>query len=193
LKDYFEENFEIVRKSLKSVDNDTFDRLCDDCVGALRNERKIIVTGLGKNVPICEKFAGMMWSLGLNAAFMHTNTAMHGDLGMIQEKDVVIVLSKSGETVESVYLMEHLRNRDITDWTITFNSQSSLARAASNSLSLALEKEGDPWNIVPNNSTTAYLILLQTLVLNICDKMDVKLADFKKNHPGGHIGKVLEK
>ena len=193
MKDYFEENFEIVRKSLKSVDNDTFDRLCDDCVGALRNERKIIVTGLGKNVPICEKFAGMMWSLGLNAAFMHTNTAMHGDLGMIQEKDVVIVLSKSGETVESVYLMEHLRNRDITDWTITFNSQSSLARAASNSLSLALEKEGDPWNIVPNNSTTAYLILLQTLVLNICDKMDVKLADFKKNHPGGHIGKVLEK
>jgi len=193
LKDYFEENFEIVRKSLKSVDNGTFDRLCSNCVSALKSEGKIIVTGLGKNVPICEKFAGMMWSLGLNAAFMHTNTAMHGDLGMIQEGDVVIVLSKSGETMESVYLMEHLKNRDITDWAITFNSQSSLSRAASNSLSLALEKEGDPWNIVPNNSTTAYLILLQTLVLNICDKMDVELADFKKNHPGGHIGKVLEK
>lgn len=188
---YFSELVKSVNGALESVDSKMFDKLVKDCTETLSSGHKIIASGLGKNVPICEKFVGTMLSLGKSAFFLHTNSAVHGDIGMVQDGDLVIILTKSGETAESVYLYHQLKQRDVTLWLLSFEQESTLARAMENSLILELDHEGDMWNIMPNNSTTLNLIILQSVAMQIARDMNISLDDFKRNHPGGHIGKVL--
>ena len=154
---------------------------------------KIIVSGLGKNVPICEKFVGSMVSLGMEAYFLHTNSAVHGDMGIVKDGDMVILLTKSGETSESVYLARLLGERNVNMWLLTFVKDSTLTRLIPNSIVLDMEHEGDLWNIMPNNSTTLNLIVLQGLAMQIAEARNMQLEDFRRNHPGGHIGEVLMK
>lgn len=189
---YFEENLEIIKKSVTSLDLEKFEKLVSDSISAIENGNKIIVSGLGKNVPVCDKFVGTMNSLGQAAAFMNTNSAVHGDLGVVHDGDIVIVLTKSGATAESVYLVDLLEKRDCSIWLLTFEKKSVLVERLSNVISLHLEGEGDEWNIVPNNSTTVNLIVLQGLAMEIARRRGVSLSDFKKNHPGGHIGEQLK-
>lgn len=187
----FENLIRILTDSLNSVDEAVFQQLVDDCVAAFNRGNKIVLSGLGKNVPVCEKFVGTMMSLGLDANFMHTNTAAHGDIGMIHDGDIVIILTKSGATAESVYLHNLLKERNCTEWLLTFAKESLLGKEIDKTLVVELEHEGDRWNIVPNNSTTLNLIVLQMLAMQICEEMDIPLSQFKKNHPGGHIGEIL--
>lgn len=189
---YFQDIIKTVGDSVASLDTAAFDRLVEKCVIALSNGNKIIVSGLGKNVPVCDKFVGTMNSLGQNAAFMNTNSAVHGDIGMVHPGDVVIVLTKSGETVESIYLTELLQKRGTEIWLLTFRKESTLTHKIPNHLILDLENEGDQWDIVPNNSTTVNLIILQGLAMEIVRRQGVTLQDFKKNHPGGYIGEQLK-
>ena len=167
--------------------------LVSDCEQTLRNGNKIIATGLGKNVPICDKFVGTMLSLGLNAGFLHSNTAVHGDMGMVHSGDLVIVLTKSGATAESVYLVDLLKQRKgVKLWLLSFNEHSVLADSMDNKLIIKLEHEGDLWNIVPNNSTTLNLIVLQAVAMELSKRLELSLEDdFKPNHPGGAIGVTL--
>ena len=192
MKEYFADIMSTLQNSLSSLDEEQFTKLVNDCTEAIGEGGKVIVSGLGKNVPVCDKFVGTMVSLGQNACFMNTNSAAHGDLGMVMPGDVVIILTKSGETAESVYLAKHLLERDCKLWLLTFREQSTMRRMLPNSLVLKLENEGDHWDIVPNNSTTVNLIVLQGLALHIAKKRGVTLDDFKKNHPGGFIGEQLK-
>lgn len=189
---YFENMLETIAKSINSMDLAVFDQLVEECVNTLNRGGKIILSGLGKNVPVCDKFVGTMNSLGQNAAFMNTNSAVHGDIGIVQDNDLVIVLTKSGETVESVYLTSLLKQRNADIWLLSFCPESTLTRAIGKCLILDLADEGDQWNIVPNNSTTVNLIVLQGLAMEITKRRGVTLQDFKKNHPGGFIGEQLK-
>ena len=189
---YFEKQLHEIEHSIQSLDQKAFTRLVDEAVDALGKGHKIIVSGLGKNVPICEKFVGSMVSLGLDAYFLHTNSAVHGDLGLVKDGDLVIILTKSGETSESIYLAELLKERRVERWLLTFEEKSTLAREIPNHIVLELNHEGDLWNIMPNNSTTLNLIVLQGLAMMIAKKMDLDIGQFKRNHPGGHIGEVLK-
>lgn len=188
---YFERQLKEFEKSIHSMDMELFDRWVNKSVKTLENGHKIIVSGLGKNVPVCEKFVGSMQSLGLDAYYLNTNSATHGDMGVVKDGDMVILLTKSGETAESIYLEQLLRNRKIDMWLLTFCKDSTLTRAIPNSVVLDLEHEGDLWNIMPNNSTTLNLIVLQGLAMQIASKLGLTLDDFKKNHPGGAIGVKL--
>lgn len=94
----------------------------------MREGRRIIVSGLGKNVPICEKFVGSMVSMGLDAGFLHTNSAVHGDMGIVRAGDLVIILSKSGETEESVYLTRLLQRREGVRLSLLTFAEQSTAR-----------------------------------------------------------------
>ena len=109
----------------------------------------------------------------------------------MKDKDMVIILTKSGETLESVYLVRLLKERDIRLWLITFCGESTLAREIPDSIVLNLIHEGDLWNIMPNNSTTLNLMLLQGLAMMIAKKKKLGIEQFKRNHPGGHIGEIL--
>lgn len=189
---YFDSLLRIISSAIEDLDEIAFNRLVKDSVSTFRQGNKIVVSGLGKNVSICDKFVGSMVSLGLNACFLHTNSAIHGDMGVVKDGDLVIILTKSGETSESIYLTRLLKQRKINLWLMSFETESTLAREIENKLIIHMEHEGDMWNIMPNNSTTLNLMILQALVMQVAEKLDLKIENFKRNHPGGHIGEVLK-
>lgn len=189
---YFEKQLQEIDDSIHSIDEEAFARLVREASKTLETGHKVVVSGLGKNVPICEKFVGSMVSLGLNACFLHTNSAVHGDMGVVKDGDLVILLTKSGETQESVYLARLLQERDVDLWLLSFEEKSTLAEMIPNRLILKLSHEGDLWNIMPNNSTTLNLIVLQGLAMQVAKERELTVEDFRRNHPGGHIGQVLK-
>lgn len=188
---YFEKQLAELNHAICSLNETEFIRCVDEATETLNTGQKIVASGLGKNVPICEKFVGSMISMGLDAYFLHTNSAIHGDMGLVKDGDMVIILTKSGETSESIYLTELLKKRKVNIWLLTFSANSSLAKMISNKIILNLKHEGDLWNIIPNNSTTVNLIILQGLAMMIAQKKKLGIEQFKRNHPGGHIGDLL--
>lgn len=190
---YFGQNMLWIENALKSISDTQMDALISDCEKNLRTGRRIIVSGLGKNFPICEKFVGTMVSMGLDVSFMHTNSAVHGDMGIVRAGDLVIILSKSGETEESIYLTRLLQRRSgVHLRLLTFKNHGTLADMIQKKLVIHLENEGDLWNILPNNSTTLNLIVLQTIAIELACRLQFDLErDFKPNHPGGAIGRRL--
>lgn len=188
---YFENILETITRSVHSLDSSRFEQLVTETMEAIEAGHKVIVSGLGKNVPVCDKFVGTMHSLGQPASYMNTNSAVHGDIGMVKEGDLVILLTKSGETEESVYLTKLLKQRGCNLWLLSFEARSTLVREIGKCIILKLEHEGDLWNVVPNNSTIVNLMILQGLAIEVTKRRGVTLDDFKKNHPGGHIGEML--
>ena len=190
-QEYYADIISSLTKSFNTLDEQKFTQLLDECEIVIHNGGKIVVSGLGKNVPICEKFVGMMNSLGLNSAFLNTNSAMHGDLGVVKENDIILILTKSGSTAESILLFEYIKEWKNEEWLLSFNEGGVLGKKMQNKLLLSLEEEGDPWNIIPNNSSSCYLIFLQGLALYLAERLGIRLDDFKRNHPGGAIGEQL--
>ena len=191
MNSYFEKELKEIKASIHSLNEVVFEHWVEEGVQTINTGHKIIVSGLGKNVPICEKFVGSMVSVGMDAAFLHTNSAVHGDMGIVKDGDMVIILTKSGETSESIYLARHLKKRRVNIWLLTFEAESTLTREISNCVILKLEDEGDMWNIMPNNSTTINLIIRQGLCMQKEKRRGIQIEEFRRNHPGGHIGEVL--
>lgn len=189
--EYYKDVITTIEDAIESIPVDVYEQLITESVEVLNHGGKIIASGLGKNVPICEKFVGTLNSLGIDARFLHTNTAVHGDLGMVGKKDIVYLLSKGGNTHETVALAEHLKVRGTDTWLMTFTEQCKSAEVVDKRLIMHLINEGDEWDIVPNNSTTVYLIVLQGIALEIASRLGVTLDDFRVNHPGGGIGARL--
>ena len=132
-----------------------------------------------------------MNSYGLPASFLHTNTAVHGDLGIVKDEDVVILLSKSGNTAETLVLCHHLQKRNCDTWSLSCNEKAKSYDLTHESLYINLEHEGDQWDIVPNNSTTVFLIILQGLAIELANRFNISRESFALNHPGGNIGERL--
>jgi len=189
--EHFEKTLEIINNAVRSIREDEFNALKRDCLDVLKLGGKIVASGLGKNVPICEKFVGTLNSIGIPAAFMHTNSAVHGDLGIVRSGDLVILLTKSGETSDSIHLLNLLKERGCKLWLLSFSRGSSLYREISNRLIVELEHEGDEWNILPNNSTVLNLIVLQELAMQIAKERRISIDELRLNHPGGAIGVQL--
>ncbi len=189
--DCFENTLRIINDAVRSIREEEFDALLKDCLETLENGGKVVASGLGKNVPVCEKFVGTMNSVGIPAAFMHTNSAVHGDLGLVRPGDLVIILTKSGETIESVQLAKLLKKRDCKLWLLSFNRDSLLYREIDKRLIIELEHEGDEWNTLPNNSTLMNLLVLQELAMMIIKEKNVSIDELRQNHPGGAIGVQL--
>ncbi len=189
--DYYKDVLKTIEDSLESIPVELYEQIINECVETLRNGGKIIASGLGKNVPICEKFVGTLNSLGIDARFLHTNTAVHGDLGMVGKKDIVFLLTKGGNTSETVDLGTHLNERGTNTWLMSFYGEGKAGKVVEKKFIMHLINEGDEWDIVPNNSTTVYLIVLQGIAIEIGKRLGVTLDDFRVNHPGGGIGARL--
>ena len=188
---YYASVLETIKDAIESIPEDQYEQIIDECVETIKNGGKIIASGLGKNVPICEKFVGTLNSLGIDARFLHTNTAVHGDLGMVSGKDIVFLLTKGGNTTETVVLGEHLKNRGTNTWLLSFYGDGRASKVVDKKMIMHLIDEGDEWDIIPNNSTTIYLIVLQGIALEVAKRLGVTLDEFRKNHPGGGIGARL--
>lgn len=152
---------------------------------------RVIVTGIGKSANIANKIVATLNSTGTPAVFMHAADAIHGDLGNIQKDDVVICLSKSGNTPEIKVLIPLIKNYGNKIIAITGNIDSYLGKNADFTLNAYVEKEADPNNLAPTCSTTAQLVLGDALAVCLLELNGFSSSDFAKYHPGGALGKKL--
>ncbi|WBX74553.1 KpsF/GutQ family sugar-phosphate isomerase [Tenacibaculum pacificus] len=163
-----------------------------DAVNFIFNSKgRVIVTGIGKSANIANKMVATFNSTGTPAAFMHAADAIHGDLGSVQKDDVVICLSKSGNTPEIKVLVPLIKSANNKIIAITGNPESFLATNADFLLNSYVQKEACPNNLAPTTSTTAQLVLGDALAVCLLDLRGFTSSDFAKYHPGGALGKRL--
>ena len=175
-------------EGLKGGLNQSFVDACEAC----RNcKGKIIVMGLGKSGHIADKMAATFASTGTPAFFIHPSEAIHGDLGMIDKEDVVLILSYSGETEEIVSLIPIIKNMGITIIALTGNKKSKLSKEATINLNVEVKEEACPMNLAPTASTTAALAMGDAIAVALLEKKGFTKEDFAKSHPGGYLGKKL--
>lgn len=162
------------------------------CVEHLKNSKgRIVATGVGKSAQIARKIVGTLNSTGTPSLFMHAADAIHGDIGIIQDDDIVLCLSKSGDTSEIKVLVPLIKNRGNTIVAITGNMQSYLAKQADYVLNATVEKEACPNNLAPTSSTTAQLVMGDALAMCLLACKGFTPHDFARLHPGGSLGKRL--
>lgn len=157
----------------------------------LKANGRVIVTGIGKSANIATKIVATLNSTGTPAIFMHAADAIHGDLGNVQENDVVICLSKSGNTPEIKVLVPLIKNYGNKIIAITGNIASFLGKNADFTLNTFVEKEACPNNLAPTTSTTAQLVMGDALAVCLQELRGFSSKDFAKYHPGGALGKRL--
>jgi arabinose-5-phosphate isomerase len=163
-----------------------FKRAVDLIVGC---SGRVVWTGMGKSGIICRKLAATMSSTGTPSLFLHPAEAIHGDLGMVTEEDLVIAISNSGSTDEILRLLEILRRQGIKLIAATSYPDSPLARAADLHLDLGVRNEACPLNLAPTASTTASLALGDALALTVAVRKGFREEDFARFHPGGKLGR----
>lgn len=154
-------------------------------------QARVVITGIGKSGIIAQKIVSTFNSTGTPALFMHAADAIHGDLGMIQKNDVVIIVSKSGETPEIKLLVPFIKNFGNTVIAITGNLQGYLAQQANFVIDATVQQEACPNNLAPTTSTTAQLVMGDALAIELMNLKGFNTIDFAKYHPGGNLGKRL--
>lgn len=157
----------------------------------LQSKGRVVITGIGKSAIIAQKMVATMNSTGTPAIFMHAADAIHGDLGMIQPSDVVICISKSGNTPEIKVLVPLLKRENNPLIAITANKESFLATQSDYVLYAYTEREACPNNLAPTTSTTSQLVIGDALAVALMQVKQFGSADFAKYHPGGALGKRL--
>ncbi len=171
------------------------DLLTDDFVKTteiiFNSKGRLVVTGIGKSAIIAQKIVATMNSTGTPSLFLHASEAIHGDLGMVQPEDVVICISKSGNSPEIKVLVPIVKHFGNTLIAITGNTTSFLAKGADFILDTTIETESCPNNLAPTNSTTAQLVMGDALAVCLMELREFNPQDFAKYHPGGALGKKL--
>ena len=169
--------------------------LTDDfakCVKMIHQSKgRLVVTGIGKSAIIAQKIVATLNSTGTPSLFLHASEAVHGDLGMVQPNDIVICISKSGNSPEIKILVPILNRFGNTLIAMTGNLTSFLAKNAQYILDTTVEKEACPNNLAPTNSTTAQLVMGDCIAVCLMELKEFKNEDFAKYHPGGALGKKL--
>ena len=157
----------------------------------LNSKGRVIVTGIGKSANIATKIVATLNSTGTPSIFMHAADAIHGDLGIVQKDDVVICISKSGNTPEVKVLVPLIKNSHNKIIALTGNKDSYLAKNADFVLNAYVEHEACPNNLAPTTSTTAQLVIGDALAVCLLEMREFTSKDFAKYHPGGTLGKRL--
>jgi arabinose-5-phosphate isomerase len=163
-----------------------------DAVNIIYNSKsRLVVTGIGKSAIIAQKIVATMNSTGTPSSFLHASEAIHGDLGMVQKDDVVICISKSGNSPEIKILVPIINRFGNKLIAITGNLTSFLAQNSDFVLDTTVDAESCPLNLAPTNSTTAQLVIGDALAICLMEMRNFKPKDFAKYHPGGALGKKL--
>jgi arabinose-5-phosphate isomerase len=173
---------------LSTMINDEFVKAIDalyHCKG------RIVISGIGKSAIIAQKIVATLNSTGTPSIFLHAADAIHGDLGMVQQQDVVIIISKSGESPEIKVLVPLIKNFNNTLIAIVGNTTSFLAKYSDYVFNTTVEQEACPNNLAPTTSTTAQLVMGDVIAICLMKKKGFNVSDFAKLHPGGALGKKL--
>ncbi len=156
-----------------------------------KSKGKIFVSGIGKSGHIASKIASTLSSVGSPSFFIHPSEANHGDLGMLEKKDCIILISNSGETLELINLILYCKKLKIPIISITSNRNSTLAKESSLNLLIPKNIEACPLELAPTSSTTSALALGDAIAVTLLKKRGFTEKDFKALHPGGKLGQIL--
>lgn len=182
-----ETELEMIHTLLDRIDK----QFSQACQYLLNTEGRIIVMGMGKSGHIAKKIAATFASTGSPAFFIHPGEAKHGDFGMITAKDVVLILSNSGETEEVLAILPFIKHRGLPLITLTGNPNSTLAKTATVNIDVSVKKEACPLGLAPTASTTAALVMGDALAISLLQKRGFTAEDFAMSHPGGSLGRRL--
>lgn len=188
------EVFEVEVRELQGLSARLGQTFCD-AVGvileAVAAGRKVLVLGVGKSGNIGRKIAATLTSTGTPAIVLHSVDALHGDLGIVSEGDVALMLSYSGETDELLNILPALKRFAIKIIAVTGNTRSTLAGSSDVVIDVSVEREACPFNLAPTSSSTAMLVLGDALAMTLLDGRGFNEKDFARYHPGGSIGRNL--
>ena len=173
---------------LSALINEDFEKaatVINDCKG------RLVISGIGKSAIVAQKIVATLNSTGSPSIFLHAADAIHGDIGMVQQQDVVMIISKSGDSPEIKVLLPLLKNFKNTIVAICGNMQSYLAKCADIVLNTTVSEEACPNNLAPTSSTTAQMVMGDALAICLMEMKGFGSEDFAKLHPGGTLGKKL--
>ena len=186
--------FDIELAALKAVRaqlDASFDGAVDTIADALAQRGKIVVVGIGKSGNIGQKIAATLTSTGSTSVVLNSVDALHGDLGIVNDGDVVLALSYSGESEELLNLLPALKRFSVKIISFTGNLKSSLARHSDMALNVKVPREACPFNLAPTASTTAMLVMGDALAMAVLLARGFKQSDYAKRHPSGAIGRAM--
>jgi len=188
------EVLEIEIEGIKKVKADMdggFTEAVDAILSVVKNGGKVVVAGVGKNWHIGNKMAATFTSTGTPAVAMHPIEAMHGDFGIVSERDILLAMSYSGASDELLALLQPVKRKGVKIIAMTGEPDSPLAEHSDIIISVKIEQEACPFNMAPTTSTTATLALGDALAMVLLEARGFKLEDYAKLHPGGAIGRTL--
>ena len=163
----------------------------DACQTILSCQGKVIFIGMGKSGHIAKKIAATLASTGTPSFYVHPGEAGHGDLGMVNDKDVVIIISYSGESDEIITLLPSIKRLDISIISLTGNSSSTIAEESDVHLDVSVDHEACPHNLTPTSSTTVALVMGDAIAITLLNARGFTPEDFAKSHPSGALGRRL--
>ncbi len=192
--DSVEKGREVVRieaEAVRALENKLDGAFADAVELIARTEGRVVITGMGKSGLIARKIVATMNSTGTPAIYLHPSDAVHGDLGMVRPEDVVICISKSGDTEEVVQLLPMFKRIGVPVISIIGNKNSKLGRESDFVLDAGVEQEACPYDLAPTASTTAALVMGDALAITLLDRNHFTEEKFAFYHPGGNLGKRL--
>jgi arabinose-5-phosphate isomerase len=178
-------------KKVRAQLDGSFSAAVESTVETLRRRGKIIVVGIGKSGNIGQKIAATLTSTGSTSVVLNSVDALHGDLGIINDGDLILALSYSGESEELLNLLPAIKRFSVKIISITGNSKSALASHSDVVLNVRVPKEACPFNLAPTASTTASLVMGDALAMAVLQARGFKQSDFARYHPSGAIGRAL--
>ena len=173
---------------LKDSINETFN---DACQLMLSCKGKVILVGMGKSGHIAKKIAATLASTGTPSFYVHPGEAGHGDLGMVNDKDVVMIISYSGESDEILTLIPTIKRLDISVISMTGDASSTIAKESDIHLDVSVDQEACPHNLTPTSSTTVALVMGDAIAITLLNARGFTPEDFAKSHPSGALGRRL--
>lgn len=178
-------------KGVRALLDESFNHAVELVIETLRRRGKMVVVGIGKSGNIGRKIAATLTSTGSTSVVLNSVDALHGDLGIVNDGDLILALSYSGESDELLNLMPALKRFSVKIITITGAPKSSLARYSDVVLNVKVSKEACPFNLAPTSSTTATLVMGDALAMSILQARGFKEKDFARRHPAGAIGRAM--
>ena len=182
---------EIESNAVKSLSNQIKSDFEDLCSNILNARGKLILMGIGKSGHIAQKISATLSSTGTASFFIHPTEAAHGDLGMVDKEDSILILSNSGETKEIIEILPALKRSTANIFTLTNNNQSTIAKAGTINLMIKADEEACPLDLAPTSSTTIALVFGDALAIALLEARGFSKDDFAKSHPAGQLGKKL--
>ena len=189
-RNVFDIEIDALRQTRARLD-DSFVAAVDLIIESLRNKGKVIVTGVGKSGNIGHKIAATLTSTGTTSVLLDTVNALHGDLGLVSDGDVVLALSYSGETEELLRILPAIKRFDVKIIAMTAHAKSHIARHSDAVLNVQVRKEACPFNLAPTSSTTAMLAMGDALAMCVLEARGFKKSDYARLHPAGAIGSSM--